>query len=106
MARTELLFGAGHVGEARWKAFLAREVTPRDRRGTGNVFDGTEAARRREQRLHRAYDRRRKLGERARDGGEQTRGERVHRHVNRQRAHGAGLIFGADDTETPRPYGQ
>jgi len=29
MARTELLFGAGHVGEAQWKAFLAREVTPR-----------------------------------------------------------------------------
>jgi len=29
MARTELFFGAGHVGAAQWKAFLAREVTPR-----------------------------------------------------------------------------
>jgi hypothetical protein len=29
MARTELLFGAGHVSAAQWKDFLAREVTPR-----------------------------------------------------------------------------
>lgn len=29
MARTELLFGAGHVGMAQWKVFLSREVTPR-----------------------------------------------------------------------------
>lgn len=29
MARTELLFGAAQVGDAQWKAFLSREVTPR-----------------------------------------------------------------------------
>jgi len=29
MARTELLFGADQVGDAQWKAFLSREVTPR-----------------------------------------------------------------------------
>jgi hypothetical protein len=29
MARTELLFGAAHVGAAQWNVFLAREVTPR-----------------------------------------------------------------------------
>lgn len=29
MARTELLFGAAHVSDAQWKAFLSREVTPR-----------------------------------------------------------------------------
>lgn len=29
MARTELLFGAGQVGMAQWRAFLAREVTTR-----------------------------------------------------------------------------
>ena len=29
MARTELLFGAGHVSEAQWRAFLSHDVTPR-----------------------------------------------------------------------------
>jgi len=29
MAHTELFFGAGHVSDAQWKAFLSREVTPR-----------------------------------------------------------------------------
>jgi hypothetical protein len=39
MARTELLFGAGHVSDAQWKAFLAREVTPRFPDGL-TAFDG------------------------------------------------------------------
>lgn len=29
MARTELLFGASHVGGVQWRTFLAQEVTPR-----------------------------------------------------------------------------
>jgi len=40
MARTELLFGAGHVGDVQWKAFLSREVTPRFPDGL-TAFDGT-----------------------------------------------------------------
>lgn len=39
MARTELLFGAAHVGQAAWKEFLAREVTPRFPDGL-TVLDG------------------------------------------------------------------
>jgi Protein of unknown function (DUF3574) len=39
MARTELLFGAGHVSDAAWKTFLAREVTPRFPDGL-TAFDG------------------------------------------------------------------
>ena len=39
MARTELLFGAGHVSDVQWKAFLAREVTPRFPDGL-TVVDG------------------------------------------------------------------
>ncbi|MGN6147027.1 MAG: DUF3574 domain-containing protein [Rhizomicrobium sp.] len=39
MARTELLFGAGRVSDAQWKAFLAREVTPRFPDGL-TAFDG------------------------------------------------------------------
>ncbi|MBS0274958.1 MAG: DUF3574 domain-containing protein [Proteobacteria bacterium] len=39
MARTELLFGAGHVSDAQWNAFLAHEVTPRFPDGL-TAFDG------------------------------------------------------------------
>ncbi|HEY7979471.1 MAG TPA: DUF3574 domain-containing protein [Rhizomicrobium sp.] len=39
MARTELLFGAGQVGMARWKTFLSHEVTPRFPDGL-TVLDG------------------------------------------------------------------
>ncbi|HEY2033825.1 MAG TPA: DUF3574 domain-containing protein [Rhizomicrobium sp.] len=39
MARTELLFGAGHVSSAQWKAFLSKEVTPRFPYGL-TVLDG------------------------------------------------------------------
>jgi len=39
MARTELLFGAGHVSPTQWKDFLAREVTPRFPYGL-TVLDG------------------------------------------------------------------
>ncbi len=40
MARTELLFGAGHVTRPQWQAFLSREVTPRFPDGL-TAFDGT-----------------------------------------------------------------
>jgi hypothetical protein len=39
MARTELLFGAGHVSPTQWKDFLAKEVTPRFPYGL-TVMDG------------------------------------------------------------------
>ena len=39
MTRTELLFGAGHVGMAQWNAFLTREVTRRFPDGL-TVLDG------------------------------------------------------------------
>ncbi len=39
MARTELLFGAGEVSDAQWKAFLGAEVTPRFPDGL-TAFDG------------------------------------------------------------------
>lgn len=39
MARTELLFGAGHVSAAQWKSFLAHEVTPRFPKGL-TALDG------------------------------------------------------------------
>ena len=39
MARTELLFGAAKVGNIPWRAFLAKEVTPRFPDGL-TVLDG------------------------------------------------------------------
>ena len=39
MVRTELLFGAGRVGNTQWRSFLAHDVTPRFPKGL-TVLDG------------------------------------------------------------------
>ncbi len=80
----------------------ALEVPPRDGRGERDILHGLESARRREERVDGAHDRRRQLGELVNDRWKEAVDGGIHCHAHGERARGAGLVFDARYEQSSR----